>query len=152
MNDFMIYMWKDLQWVNSLKPRDSYMRHQTKSPLLQIMTCRLFAAKPLSEPIRIYQWKLKHFHSRKCVSKCRLRNSILLVSGSRYKRWSCMNRSFDPWCWYQSVWYYTFTNKHASPRQQWSRVKCSNGNNFIITSQLANISFPDNGKCTCSKR
>ena len=39
------------QSVNSLRPRGAYMRQETRSSLLQIMACRLFGAKPLSEPI-----------------------------------------------------------------------------------------------------
>ena len=53
------------------------------SALLQIMACRLFGAKPLSEPMLAYcqldSWEqisvkseFYHFHSRKCIWKCRL--------------------------------------------------------------------------------
>ena len=37
--------------VNSLRPSDAYMRQQDKPTLVQIMACRLFGAKPLSEPM-----------------------------------------------------------------------------------------------------
>ena len=40
--------------INSLRPRDAYMRQETRPPLLQIMACRLFGAKPLSEPMLEY--------------------------------------------------------------------------------------------------
>ena len=40
--------------VNSLRPSDAYMRRWTGSSLLQIMACRLFGAKPLSEPMLEY--------------------------------------------------------------------------------------------------
>ena len=40
--------------INSLMPSDAYMRRQPKTSLVQIMACRLFGAKPLSEP------KLEH--------------------------------------------------------------------------------------------
>ena len=57
------------------------MRHQIKLSLVQIMACRLFGAKPLSEPILNYHqlspykhntvkhwYKYKSFHRRKCPS------------------------------------------------------------------------------------
>ena len=40
--------------INSLRPKDAYVRHQLKSALAQIMACRLFGAKPLSEPMLYY--------------------------------------------------------------------------------------------------
>ena len=42
------------QWVNSLRPGDANMRHYNKPTLLQIMACRLFGARPLSEPVLQY--------------------------------------------------------------------------------------------------
>ena len=39
---------------NSLIPGDAYMRKQIRQSLLQIMACRLFGDKPLSEPILAY--------------------------------------------------------------------------------------------------
>ena len=70
--------------INSLRPSDAYMR---SSSLVQIMACRLVDAKPLSEPLlyncQLDLWeqtsvklylKFKHFHSRKCIWKCRLEN------------------------------------------------------------------------------
>ena len=39
---------------NSLRPSDAYMRRWTGSSLVQIMACRLFGAKPLSEPMLEY--------------------------------------------------------------------------------------------------
>ena len=69
--------------VNSLRPSDAYMHHQTQPSLLQIMVCRLFSAKPIFEPMFTYcQWdpkeqnsvklwsKFEHFLSRKYVWKC----------------------------------------------------------------------------------
>ena len=38
----------------SLRPRDAYMRQQTKPPLVQIMAYHMFGAKPLCEPMLIY--------------------------------------------------------------------------------------------------
>ena len=40
--------------INSLRPSDAYMCKQTKPSLVQIMACRLFGAKPSSEPMLIY--------------------------------------------------------------------------------------------------
>ena len=40
-----------LQWVNSLRLSDSYMHQWTRPSLVQIMACRLFGTKPLSEPM-----------------------------------------------------------------------------------------------------
>ena len=40
--------------LNSLRPSDAYMRRWTGSSLVQIMACRLFGAKPLSEPMLEY--------------------------------------------------------------------------------------------------
>ena len=40
--------------INSLRPSDAYMRCWTGSSLVQIMSCRLFSAKSLSEPMLDY--------------------------------------------------------------------------------------------------
>ena len=40
--------------INSLRPRNTYLHHQTMLPLVQIMDCRLCGTKPLSEPILPY--------------------------------------------------------------------------------------------------
>ena len=42
------------RYLNSLRPSDAYMRRWTGSSLVQIMACRLFGAKPLSEPMLEY--------------------------------------------------------------------------------------------------
>ena len=75
---------------NSLRPTDAYLRHQPMSSLVQIMACHLFGTKPLSQPILYYcqldpkeqtsvklHSKFRHFHSRKCIWKCRLGNVFL---------------------------------------------------------------------------
>ena len=72
---------------NSSPPGAAYMRQRTGSSLVQVMSCRLFGAKPLPEPMMAYcqpdSWeqisvKFKsefcHFHSRKCIWKYRLPN------------------------------------------------------------------------------
>ena len=80
---------------NSLRSSDAYMRQHNIPTLLQIMACRLFGAKPLSEPMPPccqldpkehisvkFCLKFKSFHSRKCTSKCRLRNGGHFVLAS----------------------------------------------------------------------
>ena len=39
---------------NSSLPSAAYMRRWTGSALVQVMACRLFGAKPLPEPMRVY--------------------------------------------------------------------------------------------------
>ena len=69
--------------INSLRLSDAYMRQQTKPPLVQIVACHLFSAKPLPEPVMTYcqldPWeqssvkfllKLRHFHWQNCIWKC----------------------------------------------------------------------------------
>ena len=71
--------------INSSPPSVAYKRQWTGSALVQIMACRLFGAKPLSKPMLGYcqldrqeQTSVKlesefyHFHSTKCIWKCRL--------------------------------------------------------------------------------
>ena len=61
------------------------MRQWTGSSLVQVMACRLFGTKPLSQPMLVYcqldSWEqtsvkfkseLYHFRSRKCIWNCRL--------------------------------------------------------------------------------
>ena len=40
--------------VNSLSPSATYMHHQTRPSLVQIMACWLYDAKPLSKPMVAY--------------------------------------------------------------------------------------------------
>ena len=40
--------------INSLRPSDAYMRQKPDPSVVQIMACRLFGAKPLSEPMTEY--------------------------------------------------------------------------------------------------
>ena len=80
---------------NSLRPIDAYMRRQHRPSLVQIMFCRLFGAKPLSEPMLTFwqldpweetsvkfQSKFKYFHSRKGMWKYFLPHSAHFVSAS----------------------------------------------------------------------
>ena len=73
--------------VNSSPPRATYMRRWTGSALVQIMAWHQISHKPLSEPMLIYckldsleqisvkfESEFYHFHSRKCIRKCRLPN------------------------------------------------------------------------------
>ena len=47
-------LWR--QCLNPLRPSDAYMHRWNGSSLVQIMACRLFGAKPLSEPMLGYCW------------------------------------------------------------------------------------------------
>ena len=40
--------------LNSLRPSDAYMRQLNIPTLIQLMVCRLFGAKPLSQPMLLY--------------------------------------------------------------------------------------------------
>ena len=40
--------------INSMRPSDAYMRHQTKPSLFPKIVCGLFHSKPLSEPMLVY--------------------------------------------------------------------------------------------------
>ena len=42
--------------LNSFRPSDAYMRQKPNPSLVKIMACRLFRAKPLSEPMLEYWW------------------------------------------------------------------------------------------------
>ena len=79
--------------INSLMPNDAYMRQYNIPTIVQIMACRLFGTKPLSEPmlpycqldpnehilVKFYQ-DFKSFHLRKCTWNSRLRNGVHFFS------------------------------------------------------------------------
>ena len=80
---------------NSSPPSVAYMHRWTGSTLFQIMAWRRDGAKPLSKPMLKYCWldpweqtsvksqsKFRHFHSRKCIGKCRLKNGGHVSSSS----------------------------------------------------------------------
>ena len=50
----MIYMVHWIRHINSLRPSDAYIRHQTVPSSVQIKACCLVAIKPLSEPMLDY--------------------------------------------------------------------------------------------------
>ena len=79
----------------------AYVRQWIRSALFQILACRLFGAKPLSEPMLGYcevcpyeqtsvklESKYKTIHSWKCILRCRLRNGGHFVQG----RWVKLGR------------------------------------------------------------
>ena len=79
------------RWVEHIYPPVNY------TSLVQIMACRLVGAKALSEPMLEYCqfepyeqtsvkcWsKFMHFHSRKYILKCHLRNGVHCISVSTY--------------------------------------------------------------------
>ena len=72
-----------------------------ETALVQIMACRLFGTKQLSKPMLGYcqlnSWEqvsvkfeseLYHFHSRKCIWKCRLPKCRPFCSGGRWVKWT----------------------------------------------------------------
>ena len=78
--------------LTHLPPSATYMRQWPGSALVQIMACRLFGAKPLPQPVLTYQQldpyepislkfksQFKHYYSRKCIRRCRLRNGSYFV-------------------------------------------------------------------------
>ena len=80
-------------YINSLRPCDACMRQQNRQSLVQIIACRLFGTKPLSEPMLYHcpfdTWE-KNFYqillengafSFNCIWKC-LENVGHVVSGS----------------------------------------------------------------------
>ena len=82
--------------LNSSAPSAAYMRQWIGFPLVQLMACRLFGPKPLSEPVLAYYqfdpWEknfseisLKILYSRKCIWKDRLRNGGHIVQGEMGK-------------------------------------------------------------------
>ena len=89
-------LWRHINDVHSSPPSAAYMPQRIRSTLFHIMVCRLFGAKPLSEPMLGYcqvdpqeQTSVKfiskfiHFHSRKCIWKCRVENGGHFVLASR---------------------------------------------------------------------
>ena len=75
----------DNGWYLTHLPLYRYMRQRTGSSFVQVMACRLFGARPLTELMlaycQLYFWDhisvtfksdFYHFRSRKCNLKCRL--------------------------------------------------------------------------------
>ena len=86
-------------WSLDNSSRPSLVQIMACRPLVQITACRLFGAKPLSEPMPDYypldpwehisvkfEWKCNNFHWRKSLWKCRLQNGGHLVSGLMLQR------------------------------------------------------------------
>ena len=79
----------------------------TRSPLVQIMACRLFGTKPLPEPMlvyfQLYSWEqvsvkfeseFYPFHSRKCIWKCRLPKLWPFCPGGGWVKWNICGWQF----------------------------------------------------------
>ena len=86
----MIFVWFADFCINSSPHSVAYMRHWIGLSLVQILACRLFAAKPLSIAMLGYcqlnPWgqtsvKNTHFHSIKCTWTHRVRNCGHFVLG-----------------------------------------------------------------------
>ena len=89
---------------NSSPPSAAFMRQWTRSAFVQIMTCHLIGAKPLSERMQPhcqldpteqayvkFESKYKTFHSWKCIWRCRLRNGGHLCPGRGELKWYDMS-------------------------------------------------------------
>ena len=71
--------------LNSLRLSDTYMHHQSRSSLVQIMACRLVSAKPLSEPI------LEYFQldDEEQISVKSYQNSNIFIQQNAFKNVVC---------------------------------------------------------------
>ena len=59
-------------YLNLVRPSDAHMDQWTKLSLFKIIACRLFGAKPLSEPVlTYYQLHPKEYISMKFYLKCK---------------------------------------------------------------------------------
>ena len=115
---FNVYV---LDLLSSSSPSAAYMHQWTVSALVQVMTCRLFGAKPLPELMLIYcqldSWEqisvklgleFSNFHSRKCIWKCCLPKwGPFCPGGDELKVWRDQSM-FDRLSWKASFyikWY-----------------------------------------------
>ena len=51
----MMIMNINMKLTDSLKPRDVYVRHQTRSSSVQVVTYHLLSAEPLTQPMNYCQ-------------------------------------------------------------------------------------------------
>ena len=99
---------------NSSPPSAAYICQWIRSALVQIMVCRLFGTKPLDKPMLGYcqldrqeQTSVKfesecyHFHSRKCIWKCRLPDWRPFCPGDESK--SRISGSFHTTMWWEEI-------------------------------------------------
>ena len=70
---------------NSLRPGDALVHLWIGSSLVQVMTCRLFSAKPLPEPVLLIK------PLRICLKKIVFKYILLLIKGT----WKCRLQSGD---------------------------------------------------------
>ena len=105
-----IFMYIIIQWrkdanekyvllcnMNLLRPTDEHTRHQPRPTLVQIKVCRLFGAKPLSEPMLVMvSWTLGYIFQfnlnqsttdnwRRWIWICHVQNGVHFVSASIFK-------------------------------------------------------------------
>ena len=90
------------QHDDTLRPGDAYMRHWTMSSLVQIKACRLFGAKPWSEPMmanglqtprKIFQW---NFICILCISPC-ICETNYVQNGCGGPWWRHQMETFSAW-------------------------------------------------------
>ena len=70
---------------NSSPPSATYLRQWTDSVLVQIMACRLFGAKPLSEPMLDYS----QLNPRNKLQWNFNQNTIFFIDGNAFQKVAC---------------------------------------------------------------
>ena len=122
------------------------------------MTCSLLGAKLLSEPLlgyselyhkeqnsEKYLSKFKHFHSRKCVWKCRLENCGHFVSASIFNHSEVLSirtdRSIQPPHEHCALYQSALKRPYSRRRSLW------NGERVMVTAPVVNgaLSSDDQG-------
>ena len=100
-----------LQWIEIflylILASDAYMRHQLRSPLVQIMACRL--SRLGSAPMFHYiVFEIQTFALKKWIWKCLLKNVVYFVEDKMYQFQSILR------CNYFTKWIITTTNSSFS--------------------------------------
>ena len=111
--------------LTHLPPCAAYMRQWIRSALVQIMACRLFGTKPLSEPMLVccqldsweqfsikFESEFYHFHSRKCIQSCRLPKMAANMSRGRVN--TNLSNDFLPDSTYYGNQYWLLVQRNIS--------------------------------------
>ena len=112
-NWYMSFQHDIINAVDSLRPSDAYIHQYNIPTLVQIMACRLFGAKPLSEQMLHYgqldpkehisvkfPLKFQSFRLKKCTWKWRPFCLLTLYKLHCYKKTSKYIYIFFSWHWY----------------------------------------------------
>ena len=105
------------QCVNSTPPSATYMRHWTRSALVQIMACRLFGAKPLPEPMltfREIRLKFQNFSYMKMHLKMLCAKWRPFFQGGDESMRKGLSGSSSPWFLYVQPMDYGDTNMYVT--------------------------------------